>query len=481
MGRSLKSNFILNFLNTVSVVLFPMLTFPYVSRILFADGMGLVNFQKSIIDYVGMFVCLGIPTYAVREIARVRDNTKERDKTTVEILLLNIILMLIGYTVIILLALNLNTLQNDLKLFLILSLSIMLMTVGCEWFYKGIEDFKYITIRGLTIKAISLIFLFSLVKTKEDILWYAVYNVFGVTGGNIFNIVRLKKYVDLGNVNFRTINIRKHLKPSINSFVLTLFFAIYITLNTMMLGFLCNNQSVGYFTASTKITQIALSVVNSLGIVLLPRLSNLVHLGKKEEFHQIAQKALHFIVAISLPMIAGCMLLSPYIINIFCGPSYNPAIINLILISPVILIIGLSSFIGIQILYPQGKERIVIICTLIGTAINIILNFYLIKKYAHNGAAISAVMGQLIILISLFLLGRNYHALRFSRAILVYMIATAFMVIIIYLSLGITNKYYVKIPLSIVFGGFAYCSVLVLFRDPIFLSINDLLFKIKSR
>ncbi|WP_336834260.1 flippase [Sphingobacterium siyangense] len=481
MGKSIKSNFILNFLNTVSVVLFPMLTFPYASRILLADGMGLVNFQKSIVDYVGMFVCLGIPTYAVREIARVRDDNKERGKTTIEILLLNIILMILGYLAIILLAINLKALQNDVQLFAILSLSILLMTIGCEWFYKGVEDFKYITIRGLIVKVLSIFFLFFFVKTKDDILVYAIYNVFGVMGGNIFNIVRLKKYINFKDLDFSNINVIKHLKPSINSFVLTLFFAIYITLNTMMLGFLSNNESVGYFTASTKITQIALAVVNSLGVVLLPRLSNLISSGRNEEFQEIAQKAFHFIVAISLPIVAGSMLLSPYIINIFCGPSYQPAIANLILISPVILIIGLSSFIGIQIFYPQGKERVVVICTIVGTVLNIVLNFFLIKKYAHNGAAISAVIGQLVILICLFIFGRNYHSLRFSRPMLIYIMGTIFMSIIIYFFLGISTKYYLTVPLAIAIGGIVYSSVLIMFKDPLLSSISSVLLKIIKR
>ncbi|MGJ1416665.1 flippase [Sphingobacterium multivorum] len=465
MGKSLKSNFILNFLNTVSVVLFPMLTFPYASRILLADGMGLVNFQKSIVDYVGMFVCLGIPTYAVREIARVRDNYKERGKTTVEILLLNMILMVLGYVAIVLLVLNLKTIQGDIQLFTILSLSIILMTIGCEWFYKGVEDFKYITLRGLIVKVISIFFLFFFVKTKDDILWYAVYNVFGVMGGNIFNIVRLKKYIRFSEIDFSKLNIIKHLKPSINSFVLTLFFAIYITLNTMMLGFLSNNESVGYFTASTKITQIALAVVNSLGVVLLPRLSNLINLGKKEEFQQIAQKAFNFIIALSLPIVISCMILSSTIIAIFCGPNYAPAIDSLTLISPIILIIGLSSFLGIQILYPQGKDSIIVVSTIIGVIINIFLNLILIPQFGSDGACISANLGQLMTLAMLFVLGRKYIFLKWSKAYLNYLLASILMMGSMYWLTNLQVHPLLKVGFSIAIGGFSYFTVLFLTKD----------------
>jgi len=175
------------------------------------------------------------------------------------------------------------------------------------------------------------------------------------------------------------------------------------------------------------------------------------------------------------------MILAPYIINIFCGKSYEPAITNLVLISPIVLIIGLSSFISIQILYPQGREKVIIMCTILGTVVNVLLNIFLIKKYAHDGAAFSAVIGQLIILITLLFFSKNYHSLRFSKPIGAYIIATFLMIIIIYISLEITSIYYMKIPIAIIFGGIAYSSVLLIFKDPIFLSISNFLSKIVKR
>ncbi len=477
MGKSLKINFLLNFVNTITVVLFPMITFPYASRILLADGIGQVNFLKSIIDYVGMFVCLGIPMYAVREIARVRDDHGRRNQSTAEILYLNLLLTFFGYLVIIILAVFLDKISTEIPLFIILSLSILLMTLGCEWFYKGIEDFKYITIRGLFIKVISLFLLFFLVKSKQDIMWYAVYNVFGVTGGNIFNFIRLRKYVKLEDIKLANLDIWKHLKPSLNSFVLNLYFAIYITLNTIMLGFLSTNESVGYFTAATKLTQISLAVVNSLGIVLLPRLSNLLSKNQNAEFHDVSQKALRFIIALSLPMTAGLMLVAPYIIPIFCGDNYSPAITNLVLVAPVVLIIGLSSFIGIQILYPQGKEKIVIICTLSGTCVNILFNFILIPRLSYNGAAIGAVIGQLVLFISLSWLGRKNIKLKWDYSFVLYLFATLIMSSIIYLLQFLEVSMVYKLIFSIVFGGIVYGTILAIVRDDIYLQIRKFIIR----
>ena len=203
MGKSLKINYLFNLANTVSGLLFPLITFPYASRILLADGIGQVNFFQSIIQYITLLSCLGIPMYAVREVARVRDNTEKRNAVSMEILLLHASLTIIGYIIVAILTATIAEIQVDLPLFLLLSTTIFFTAIGCEWFYQGVEDFKYITIRGLIVKTISVVLLFLLVKTKEDILWYGAYSVFGVLGGNIFNFIRLRKYISIKELPFR--------------------------------------------------------------------------------------------------------------------------------------------------------------------------------------------------------------------------------------------------------------------------------------
>lgn len=180
MAKSLKANYLFNLANTISGLLFPLITFPYASRILLADGIGQINFFQSIIQYITLLTCLGIPMYAIREVAKIRENIEERNKVTVEILLLHASLTVVGYIIMILLVATVTKIQVDILLFLLLSTTIFFTAIGCEWFYQGVEDFKYITIRGLIVKTISVILLFLLVKTKEDIMWYAAYSVFGV-------------------------------------------------------------------------------------------------------------------------------------------------------------------------------------------------------------------------------------------------------------------------------------------------------------
>ncbi|MCQ2327678.1 MAG: oligosaccharide flippase family protein, partial [Bacteroidales bacterium] len=187
MSKSVKVNYILNLINTGTQLLLPLITFPYASRILFAEGIGKVNFFTSIITYISLFTCIGIPMYAIREIARVRDDEKKMSQTATEILLLHAGLTMVGYIIVALLCLFVPRISAEVPLFLLLSLTILFTAIGCEWFYQGIEDFAYITIRGLIVKALGIIFLFCFVKTREDIIPYAFFTVFGVLGGNLFN------------------------------------------------------------------------------------------------------------------------------------------------------------------------------------------------------------------------------------------------------------------------------------------------------
>ena len=207
MSKSLKKNYLYNLIITVSSMIFPLITFPYAARILMADGIGQVNFFSSIISYISLFTCLGIPLYAVREIAKVRDDHNKLVKTTTEILLLHLCLTFLGYVVVCIMAFCVDKVSVDIPLFLLLSTSLLFTALGCEWFYKGMEDFKYITMRALFVRCISVILLFLLVHTKEDIYWYAFCTVIGTVGNNLYNFIRLRKYVNLQFLKFNYLNI----------------------------------------------------------------------------------------------------------------------------------------------------------------------------------------------------------------------------------------------------------------------------------
>ena len=405
MIKSIKSNYIFNLLNSVSQLLFPLITFPYVSRIMMAEGIGQVQFFSSIISYISLFTCLGIPMYAIREVAKVRSDVVKMSTTTIEILLLHAMLTIVGYVAVAIICMTVSDVQTDIPLFLILSATIFFTAIGCEWFYQGIEDFKYVAIRGLVTKTISVVLLFLIVKTKEDILWYGAYTVFGVLGGNIFNFLRLRKYVDRKIVDIHNLHPLRHLKPAIHIFVFNVITSIYLQLNTVLLGFLKDVVAVGYFTAATKLMYMTMSVSNALGSVMMPRASNLIAENRIDEFNRVVQKSYDFIIAISIPLAIGLVFTS----------SFYPAILASQIVAINIITIGISGVMGIQILYPMGKINIVILCTFLGAITNVIANVLLIPHYGLYGTAVAFATTEFVVTVSMFFIGRKYISIQLLK------------------------------------------------------------------
>lgn len=415
MTKSVKANYLFNLINSASQLLFPLITFPYASRIMMADGIGQVNFFQSIISYISLFTCLGIPMYAIREVAKVRDNPEKMTRITVEILLLHAFLTLLGYMTVAVICLTVTKVQTDIPLFLLLSATIFFTAIGCEWFYQGIEDFKYVAVRGLLVKLLSVVLLFLLVKTKEDILWYGAYSVLGVLGGNIFNFIRLRKYLHREVIDVRALHPLRHLKPALHVFALNVVISIYLQLNNVLLGFMKDAEAVGYFTAATKIMMITMSISSSLGAVIMPRTSNLIAEGRMDEFRTLIQKSYDFVLALAMPLTVGLIFTSPSVILLLSGEGFAPAVLTSQIVASNILMVGLSGVMGIQVLYPLGKINIVILCTLIGAAVNVFLNVLLIPRYGHNGTAVAYMLAEVAVTVSMFLIGRKYIPIQFLK------------------------------------------------------------------
>ncbi len=408
MAQSVKVNYILNLINTGTQMLFPLITFPYVCRVIEADGIGQINFFQSIISYISLFTCLGIPMYAIREIARDRSDVVQMNRTAMEILLLHSMLTLVGYAIVAILCLTVPQIQVNIPLFLILSLTIFFTAIGCEWFYQGIEDFKYITIRGLIIKTVSVVLLFIFVKSKTDLLYYGCYTVFGVLGGNIFNFFRLRKYIHRENIIFSELHIKRHIKPVLKVFSFSVVTSIYLQLNTVLLGFLKNALAVGYFAAATKVMQMLLTMSVCLGSVMMPRASHLIAENKEAEFNRLIQKSYDFTLAIALPMTIGLIFCAPSLITALCGVKFEHSILPSQIIAPIILMVAISNIFGIQVLFPKGKINIVTLCCGIGAVADLILNLCLIPFFSYIGTSIAYLGAEVATTVSMYFIGRKY-------------------------------------------------------------------------
>ena len=433
MAQSVKVNYILNLINTGTQMLFPLITFPYVCRVIEADGIGQINFFQSIISYISLFTCLGIPMYAIREIARDRSDVVQMNRTAMEILLLHSMLTLVGYAIVAILCLTVPQIQVNIPLFLILSLTIFFTAIGCEWFYQGIEDFKYITIRGLIIKTVSVVLLFIFVKSKTDLLYYGCYTVFGVLGGNIFNFFRLRKYIHRENIIFSELHVKRHVKPVLKVFSFSVVTSIYLQLNTVLLGFLKNALAVGYFAAATKVMQMLLTMSACLGSVMMPRASHLIAENKEDEFNRLIQKSYDFTLAIALPMTIGLIFCAPSLITALCGVKFEHSILPSQIIAPIILMVAISNVFGIQVLFPKGKINIVTLCCGIGAVADLILNLCLIPIFSYIGTSIAYLGAEVATTVSMYFIGRKYiPIIYFKKSHLTYALGCIVMALALY-------------------------------------------------
>lgn len=396
--KSLKFNLIMNSLLTLSNILFPIITFPYVSRILQAEGVGKVTFITSIVAYFALFAQLGIPTYGIRACARARDDRKKLTKIVQELFLINLVMTIISYFTLLIVYFSVDRLREDGMLFLVISLTIIFNQFSMEWLYKGLEEYRYITIVSILFKTIALVMMFLFVKSADDYIIYGAISIFALSASSILNFINIRKHVDFYKIS-GGYEFVKHIRNILIFFALTCAITIYTNLDTVMLGFIHDDLAVGYYTTSIKIKAILLSVVTSLGVVVLPRLSYYVEKGNKQKFIELSNASFHFIIMISLSLTIYFIIYSKEVINFLAGSGFSESIIPMQIILPTVILIGITNLLGFQILVPLGKERLVLLSVLAGGVVNFTFNLILIPKYSYVGAAISNLLAEFTVAI----------------------------------------------------------------------------------
>lgn len=394
-NKSLRINFLMNALLTMSSFIFPLITFPYISRILLPVGSGKISFATSFVQYFNMFAQLGIPVYGIRICAQVRDNRKELTRTAHELLFLNILMGLISYIILGVLIVTVPRLRQERTLYIVISFTIILTAIGMNWLYQALEQYTYITIRSIIFKIIAILAMFLLVHEQEDYVIYGAISIFAASASNICNFINVHKYIDLKFVG--KYNIRRHIKPVLVFFAMSCATTIYTNLDTVMLGFMKTDEDVGYYNTAVKIKSILVSLVTSLGAVLLPRASYYIKQGNMSEFKRINKKALNFVFLVSCPLTVYFIMFAKAGIFFLSGKEFGGSILPMQIIMPTLIFIGVSNILGIQMLIPLGKEKIVLYSEIAGAAVDLIVNALLIPRYASAGAAIGTVVAELVV------------------------------------------------------------------------------------
>ena len=387
--QSVKKNYIYNLCYQILIILLPLVTTPYLSRVLGANGIGIYSYTVSITTYFILLGSLGLNLYGQREIAYVQADKEERDKVFSEIFWLKLIFMLLALFIFYITL----CIHNQYSLYYkILVLEILANIIDISWLYQGLEEFKKIVIRNSFVKIISLCLVFILIKNQNDLWLYLLIYALSIFLGNGLLWLNGKKYFTLKS---KHLNIKKHIKPSLILFIPQIAIQIYVVLDKTMLGVILHDMSeVGYYEQAQKIVKVLLTIVSSISIVMMPRIA-CCHANKdKSSISNYMLKTFQFIFMFSIPLMLGIILIADKFVPIFFGNGYNKVINVMQIMSPIVLFIGLSSTIGNGYLLSIKKQKEYTISVVIGAVVNFLLNILLISKYKSIGACIATVIAE---------------------------------------------------------------------------------------
>lgn len=462
MKKSITKNYLYNLIYQILVLILPLITTPYISRVLGAENIGIYSYTISIVTYFILFGSLGIAMYGQREIAYAQDNKEKYSRSFFEILLLRFITMTISMIIFYFIFAK----SGEYKVYYtILLLEMIANILDISWFFQGLEEFKKTVTRNIIVKIISIICIFTFVKTSNDLKNYFWIYVLSTLVGNVSLWLYLPKYIK--KVNIKDINILKHLKSTISLFIPQIAIQIYTVLDKVMIGAIISDKSeVGFYEQSQKIIKMLLTIITSLGTVMLPRIANTYINGNKEKIQEYMKKAFNFVFFIAFPIIFGIMAVSNNFVPIFFGQGYDKVIILMNVISPILLAIGLSNVIGTQYLLPTKRQKEFTVSVVIGSIINFTINILLIRKYGALGASIGTVIAEIAVTITQFVfIRKEFKILEILKLARKYLFASIIMFLIcIFVGRIIDNKL-ACIIVQIITGTITYLIILVAIKD----------------
>ncbi len=463
-----------NLINTMVKITFPLIVFPYVSRVLLPEGVGRINYAEAVVSYFVLFSSLGIPIYGLREIAKHRNDLPLLQKKLAGIFSINLFFAIISYAVLGSL-IYFGKIAKEPYLIFINSSLIIFSLMDMEWYFQGTENYKFITIRNLILKIVSLILIFVLIKTKDDIVLYAMLLVLGIGGNSLFNFFYVlrkhgKAMFSYFKLSFFKSAFSEHLRSILVTSSMALAGSVYLSLDVIMLGQMSVDGEIGLYSASMKIVRVLITVVLALSTVLLPRASFHVKNEQMKEFKDLIKLSFHFICFLSFPCMAGLVILSKSIIVMFSGVNFFPAHSIIEVLAVLMFLVSMNNLFGMQILYPLNKERSFLIAIIIGAVVNVLSNLVLIPRYSAFGAAIGSVLAELFIFISLFIINRSFFTSDFFIKPIKYFLSTLVMASIVFsLDRFIHSTSLIKTIAVIGLGGISYAGMLFVFKETDFI------------
>lgn len=478
--KSLKKNYFYNLVHTVVNMIFPLITAPYLSYMLGAENIGKVNYAISIVTWFTLFAAFGIPRFGIREIAKNRDDRKELSSSFWNLIFIQLILSIFAIVIYLTLVFSLPSLQQERTLYLLMVVMIILNIFSIDWFYQGIEEYGYITIRNIIFKIISIVLIFLMIKEKDDYIFYAFINIFGLSFNNILNYISAQKHIDKKIYEFKTLHYLKQLKVY---FMTTLVIALYSQLDQTFVGSI-SQKDLAYYLRSKTVLGVGFSVVNSVVTIFIPRTAYLAK-NNYNEYKKIIEKSINYIYLLAFPCVVGIFVLAEEIMLFLGGEEFIDAKYSLMIICCLCLLTSIGSWQVNQVLLPNGKEKLAFKIQAITAILSITLNIILIPRYTYIGAAITWTISEVFLAITeAIFIRKEIKTLKIkylTSSFIKYLIAVITMGIsVVIIKMFITN-YLVIIGLSLIVAPIIYFGMIIVLKDTIVLEAAKQVLRMKNK
>lgn len=454
--RNLSFQIVYQILNTF----IPLITAPYLARVLGASQLGVFSFTSSIVAYFTLCAMLGTVNYGTRSIAAVKDNIEERSRTFWSVYLLQVIASIISITVYLIYLTffcKYNIVIAEIQIFALIS-----CTLDISWLFFGMENLGPTVSVNMVFRIISVVAIFAFVKKPEDLWIYAVIMLVGTLFGQIVLWVYVPKYVKFVKISFASIIV--NVRPNILLFIPLLAMSIYHTMDKTMLGVLGGNNQSGFYYNVDKIINIPLCIINGIGTVMLPRMTSLYNAGNRKDGDELFVISLEGVSAVSVAMAFGITAISQEFIPFFLGTGYEDCVALTVILSPVLIIKGFSNTVRIQYLVPLKMEDVFTKSVISGAIVNLIMNYLLIPKLGAMGAVLGTLLAELVSCIWQFISIRKFINLR--KCFIncgIYVIAGVCMLSVVRICALLSLPAIVKLAIEIGVGGFIYTVACVVF------------------
>ncbi|WP_369833324.1 flippase [Companilactobacillus pabuli] len=466
-------NYLYNASYQIFILLVPLITTPYLARVLGPTGVGINSYTNSVIQYFILFGSIGVNLYGNRQIAFVRDDSKELSKTFYEVFFMRIItvcISLLAFQVFLLIV-------NEYKTYyLAQSVSIIAAAFDISWFFMGIENFAVTVIRNLIVKIITLISIFIFVKSYDDLTAYILILSLSLLIGNLTLFPSLHKYVKMPKIT--SLNIWRHLIPSLVLFVPQIATQVYLVLNKTMLGAMISVQSSGYFDQSDKIIKMVLAIVTATGTVMLPHVANAFAKGNHAKTKEYLYNSFSFVSTIAIPMMFGLMAVSSKFVPLFFTAKFSEVIPIMVIESIVIILIAWSNVIGTQYLLPTNQTKQYTISVIIGALVNLVINVPLIFLWGAMGASYATVLSELTVTLYQLVVIRNQVKYKMLfKDTSKYVISGLVMYVVIYSLDRILKMNWLDLVIEVLLGIFIYIFLLIIFKADILNKLRNFMKK----